>query len=193
MKKHAISKHYFQAKELGKYGVGDIRVLGKILDIRDLETKILIYEDRVKEWFLEIAEGLKKNNETGFAILQIALSYIEGNQQYREGKRSDDQSFIFFKRGLKRIFNLKSNNQRLHDFYKEVRCGLFHDGMTRKKVTISCEFPTPLRITKNQIKINPHEFLDNVKKDFNEYINRLKNKRNKKLRKNFEKHFLFTG
>ena len=75
--------------------------LDSALDYNNIETKILIYEDRVKEWFLKIGVKLKQDNEAGFVILQIATSYIEGNQvkigdieipigmSYREGLLKD--------------------------------------------------------------------------------------------------------
>lgn len=91
------------------------------LDISNqLDTKILVYEDMVKTWFLEVGKYLSlKNkvklngeefstNEAGFVILQIAISYIEGNQQYREGKSSFPRdSENFFITGFRRIFNSK--------------------------------------------------------------------------------------
>ena len=51
----------------------------------DLNTKILIYEDRQKTWFFEIADCLKLMNEAGFILLMIGISYLEANQQFREG------------------------------------------------------------------------------------------------------------
>ena len=207
MQKRAISKNFFEAKELGENFVGDRRVSHKISDIRKIETKIDIYEDRVKTWFLDVARYLTlKNevkineekfdtNEAGFAILQIAVSYIEGNQLYREGKESLNNSGNYFIKGLERIFNRKSVNSKkyLGEFYNQVRCGLFHDSMTRKKVTINGEFNYKIKLTKDEIKINPYKFLDAVYADFNKYIQLLKNKRNKELRMNFEKHWLITG
>jgi hypothetical protein len=164
-------------------------------DYRNIETKILVYEDRVKAWFLDIANELKKNNEAGFIILQIAVGYIEGNQQFREGKESKSASEKFFIKGMSRIFKRRGKNYKsfLKDFYKSVRCGLFHDGMTRGNVTISGQFKKDLRFSKREIKINPHKFLDTIYKDFENYIKQLKNKNNRKLRKNFLKVMNLRG
>lgn len=164
------------------------------LDINDIKTKILIYEERVKKWFLNIAEGLKKDNEAWFVILAIAVSYIEGNQQFREGKSSTRQSKKFFIKGMKRIFD-KSDvpNQILEKYYDQIRCGLFHDCMTRKSVTLSSESKKPISYTTNQnnsdclIKINPHKFFDKIREDFENYIFQLKEGYNDELIENFEK------
>ena len=198
--KRAISKNFFHFVPSPRLLVFDKRLVNKYLkmdkrpqnsafDYRNIETKILIYEDRVKGWFLDIANELKKNNEAGFIILQIAVSYIEGIQQFREGKESKTTSEKFFTKGMSRIFKRRGKKYKrfLKDFYKSVRCGLFHDGMTRRNVSISGQFNKDLRFTKREIRINPHKFLDSIYKDFENYIKQLKNKRNKKLRKNFEK------
>ena len=81
--RRAISKNYFVW--VGWEGledkVFDQRVIDKLsnkeenirpaLDHRKIETKIAVYEDRVKEWFLEIGERLKQENEAGFVICAV--------------------------------------------------------------------------------------------------------------------------
>ena len=182
--KTAISKNYHMLSGL----IYNKRNSIEGLNLNDIDTKIKIYEDRVKEWFLEIADRLKRDNEAGFVILSIAVSYIEGNQQFREGKGSNGRSQEFFIRGMRRIFNKINVPERiLKDYYKQIRCGLFHDGITKENVIISGEFQDPLRHINGIIRINPHKFLDKVKEDFRNYIIELEN--NKTLLDNFEKRF----
>ncbi len=185
----AISKNYYvippEVTIVRKHGSDET------LDINDIKTKIIVYEDRVKNWFLQIAENLKKDNEAGFVILSIAIAYIEGNQQFRDGKSSHNQSKKFFIRGMRRIFD-KANVPEpiLKSYYDQIRCGLFHDGMTKKNVVISGDFPSPISYTGNQngqnsvIRINPHKFSDKIKEDFEKYISELKS--DTELIKNFE-------
>ena len=167
------------------------------MDPNDINTKISVYEDRVKEWFFNIAEKLKSDNETGFVILQIGLSYIEGNQQYRLGKPSHRDSRLFFKNAMKRIFpeisQIKDIDVILDKFYDQVRCGLFHDGMTKSLVTISGEFNLPLEIANGDIKVNPHKFLDRIIEDLSNYISDLKDVNNTELIKNFALRWSQTG
>lgn len=193
----AISKH-FEIKRKGSKWRYDRRNNQKY-DINDINTKIMIYEDMVKTWFLDVAKYLtirnKVNlsynedfdtNEAGFVILQIAISYIEGNQQYREGMSSKSNSSIFFNVGLRRIFSLKEKHEKTLDtFYPQVRCGLFHDGMTRKFVMIDGKYNEPIELSAKSIKINPYKFLKCIEIDFEKYIHDLK--RDTKLQKNFLK------
>lgn len=65
--------------------------------------------------------------------------------------------------------------------------------MTKKRVTISGEFEVPIQIVSNDIKINPHKFLDRIAEDFNKYLCDLKNINKKELRKNFELRWSKTG
>lgn len=208
MEKRGISKNYFHWIPSRDWKIYDQRLINKYLeenkapaesalDPNDINTKISVYEDRVKEWFLNIAERLKIDNEAGFVILQIAIGYIEGNQQYREGKSSHRKSGEFFREAMKRIFpeikQIKNVDTILGNFYDQVRCGLFHDGMTKRGVTISGEFGTPVCIFSNDIKINPHKFLDRISEDLKKYISELKDKNNKELRRNFELRYSETG
>ena len=131
IKKDHLSKNYY-CMSSDKEKVYDKRKPeGPTLDINDIGTKILIYEDRVNGWFLDIARQLNAIADTGFVILSIAISYIEGNQQYREGCSSKNQSGQFFTRGMLRIFD-GLDESISSEIYKQVRCGLFHDGMTQR-------------------------------------------------------------
>jgi hypothetical protein len=182
--KIAISKNYYVSDNK----IYDKRNDGNILNPNDINNKIKIYEDRVSGWFLEIAEQLKSDNEAGFVILSISIAYIEGNQQFREGKLSENSSRRYFVKGLRRIFDKENVPEDiLKDYYKQIRCGLFHDGMTGNKVIISGDFQDPLRYINGIIKINPHRFFDKIKEDFRNYIQDLK--QNIELQKKFEKRF----
>ncbi|MBI2448821.1 hypothetical protein HYV49_00820 [Candidatus Pacearchaeota archaeon] len=188
IKKHAISKNFY--KIIGD-GLSPILIYrkdsNKKYNLNDLSTKILVYEDRVKGWFLDIGKELKKNNEAGFVILMICASYIEGVVQFKLGKSSKGQSAKVFVDYVKSLFKVHETVARA--IYEDMRCGLFHDGMSRRRIAISGElkYPVMIDINRKTIGINPHLFLQKLNKDFNDYIKNLKNKRNKKLRSNFSK------
>ena len=204
MIKRGISKNYFHMEPSDEQLIFDQRLIDRFLienkdprdsglDYNNIETKILIYEDRVKGWFLEIGEKLKQDNEAGFVIIQIALSCMEGNQQYIEGEISRNRSKLFFIKSMKRIFpdssQVKNIDEILGIFYDQVRCGLFHDGMTRSVVTINAEHKSAIDFTSSDIVVNPHKFLDSIRKAFEDYIMELKNPSNTALRQNFEKRW----
>ncbi len=103
----------------------------KKLDPRELQDKICIYERQVREWFLYPAEMLFKmmGEQASFEVLAICLPYIEGVQQYREGKSSNQKSKAFFKKSFQRIFASCDLSETFVDvLYEQARCGLFHDG-----------------------------------------------------------------
>ena len=64
----------------GNPRIQDIRKdsFGEDLDPRSIETKILIYERQVKEWFLIPALHLSCQKDGGFLSLMAGCSYIEG-------------------------------------------------------------------------------------------------------------------
>lgn len=182
--KQAVSEHYY----FDNGQLFDKRNTAQTLLMTDVKTKIKLYEDRVNGWFLKVAERLKNNNEAGFVILSIAVAYIEGNQQFREGKSSEGKSKQFFVKAVRRIFDKENIPQTvIEDYYSQVRCGLFHDGMTRSNVVISGDFTEPLKYTNDVIKINPHLFLDKIKADFETYILALE--QNQALQNKFVKRF----
>lgn len=178
----------------------------EILEVFDknIDGRIRIYEDRIKGWSLNFARKLINERDAGFIILLICISYLEGNQQIREGKKSEiGETGKFIKNALERIFKLdkekmtedqrKLLNKGIDSIIKEVRNGLFHDGFTRKGVEL-CEDPDILGSLSihpkdDRIIIKPSLFLKRIEKDFEEHINVLKNKDNKTERENFEKYW----
>lgn len=167
--------------------------IDKILD-NDIEVKISIYEDRVNGWFLDFARKLTKEKNSEFVVLMICVNYLEGNQQFREGRTSSKgKSTEVLKRALKRIFP-NTNENILNYLIDKVRHGLFHDGMTKKGALLKYGLSVPFFTFKTNegewITLDPSLFLKEVQKDFEEYIYILKNKENKIERENFEKHYI---
>lgn len=52
----------------------------------NIEHKIRIFEKQVNGWFLERASTFLEEKDNGFIVLMIATAYIEGVEQYRQGK-----------------------------------------------------------------------------------------------------------
>jgi len=161
------------------------------LDPNNLDDKIKIYERQVKCWFLNRASRLLRGKNNGFIILMIAISYIEGIEEYRSGESSNRRSNEFFKRGVQRIFSIEGHSNQLDDFYSQVRCGLFHSGMTRNKVIITDDDNSQIiDFSENEtIKINYRKFLNKIRNDFNRYLKILKNSENITERNNFDQMF----
>lgn len=163
------------------------------LDPHNIDDKIKIYERQVQAWFLDRASGLLRGGDNGFIILMIGTSYIEGVQQYINGEASDGRSRKTFRQGLRRIFPSDVADRRLDDFYVQVRCGLFHNGMSGSQVVISSEYEQPINFsgddTGDIIEINHKMFLSEIRKDFKRYISILNNEANADARANFDRMF----
>ncbi len=175
------------------FRINDENEIEETLNSNDIETKILVYEDRVKGWFLDFGRKLTKETNSEFIVLMICMNYLEGNQQFREGKSSSNRgSGKMLKRALKRIFP-ESSGDDIDYLIDKVRHGLFHEGMTKSGAVLRYGLSVPFfSFTINSekwIEIEPSLFLKNIEMDFKSYIYTLKNKDNKKERRNFEKHY----
>ena len=165
--------------------------------------KIDIYEARVMDWFFNIALQLTPNNSnTGdYVALMIALSYVEGVEQFRTGNEIVEQfiknpkSFPKSKKlsedSLRRIFpgypDEPPDTSVYCKIYKEIRCGLFHSGFTNGKIYLKYDQDKAIHIDEEIINIHPKIFLECVISDFKKYILALKDPNESKLRENFEK------
>jgi hypothetical protein len=152
---------------------------GKEWSLHDVDTKIAIFQDRVLGWFVNIGNLLIHNDDASYILLMIAVSQVEGLQQYYEGESSNNRSPESFKNGMLRLFALDNTaTSAIRKFYTEVRCGLFHDGFTNGAVFLSEAFLDPLLFDEaNQLlKINPHRFAKKVEQDIKDYCAKLRAK-----------------
>jgi hypothetical protein len=194
----SISPNYHKCLELPNKIVtvkeidGGLYKIDKVLE-DTLKTKILVYEDRTRGWFLDFARKLSSERHAGFLVLMICVSYLEGNQQFREGtvsKMGENKEML--KKALKRIFNFQEDQESAIDiFIEEVRHGFFHDGMTRKNVLITGDISYPFFINENKkvILLNPKLFLEAIEIDFETYLNILRNEHNKQEREKFQNYW----
>jgi hypothetical protein len=153
----------------------------------EYEDWVDVYEDRVWGWHFAHAEPLKASpDNAGFALLMFALAYIEGYEIYRSGRDSDGKSAKFFRRGFWRIFsnpNLTQQQQEAiaEEVYDQLRCGLFHQNATRRKVSL---YPSgngePLSFGFNAageivaINVDPVKFLEGVVDAYRDYVRQLR-------------------
>lgn len=152
----------------------------------DLDTKIAIYADRVRGWFLDFGQKFTSEHNCGFIVLMIGVSYLEGNQQFRDGASSENGSKRAFKRAIQRLFGISDHDAGL--VYGAVRSGLFHDAMTKASVGIGPELPAALVVTADgKILLNTNLFIAAVVADFDRYILELNDCEMTNLRLNFER------
>lgn len=159
------------------------------LNPNDLNDKIKVYERQVKGWFLENARNLLDKEHNNFISFMIAISYIEGVEQYKNGISSHSQSSIFFIKSFKKIFGGHYSDSDIRKFYKDARCSLFHVGMTSKSIILIKGRGISIEFINNDIIVDPKLFLSRIEEDFENYILKLKNPSNTELRENFNSSF----
>jgi hypothetical protein len=155
----------------------------------DINTKIEIYRARVLGWFLNIAKDLVANGVSAgdYIAVMVALSHIEGLEQFREGKETPrSSSGKWFKKGASRIFPEQTEDV-LERLWKETRCGLFHAGFPNGKIYLSHDRESAIEADGEKIFINPKGFVNKVTCNFICYIEELRDVKNTNLRSNFEK------
>ena len=161
-----------------------------------IDDQIIIYEKEVKGWFLNPASKLLSRNsfDNGFIVLMICMSYFEGVEQYKTGIRSNGRSGKYFKDSVKRLYPNKFRDIELGKLYSKSRCGLFHNGMVKGGIVFSAGFSESIKFQNNgdRIEVNPKLLLEDIKEDFEKYINELKSTNNpndETKRENFNKIF----
>lgn len=159
------------------------------------ETKVAIFDDRAEGWFFRVADSIASDGGAGYVLLQIAASQIEAIEQFRQGKSSKGQSSRVFVDGMLNTFREAKGEHRelLANFYSAVRCGLFHDGMTKTGVVISQGYDYAFAVVRETIQINPWRFLDAVRAGLREYTTRLRDPANVALREAFERRWAMNG
>lgn len=143
-----------------------------ILNPNDAFDKITIYERQVKGWFLNEAEKLVRyrNQNKGFIVLMICLSYFEGVEEYKSGELSNFHSKQFFRNSIERIYPGHFLQDQIDELYREGRSGLFHNGMVRGQILIRNSFPNSIEFEYPRIKISPTKLLRDIKNDFDNFI-----------------------
>lgn len=172
----------------------------------NIETRIAIYEDRIRGWFHDQARILEKaSDHCGYVLLMVAISYIEGHAMFLRGESSKGKSQVFFNIGFKDVFKcenkppLANEDEVIKEIYDQVRSGLFHHGMTKGKVRLSGEYDKSIHIRLRSgtsdvlvIELNPHRMLDTIEQHLSRYVCRLRDPKEKELRQNFEEAWKLT-
>jgi hypothetical protein len=186
---------YIAPEIIGKMDKGRALVVdernNENLDPYNINDKIKIYERQIKEWFLNKVSRSIRGKNYGMIVLMVCLSYLEGVQQYRNGRSSENrESRAFFRESLNRIYP-ELNHWQLKKLYEQARCGLFHNGMTDSMIVYSYDYDQAFDFNEEgTIKINPKILLTDIKKDFRKYLKELRT--NPELRDRFNRMFNVT-
>jgi hypothetical protein len=159
-----------------------------------LEDKIDVFEDQVLGWLVTPAKMMGTSQHSGFALLAVALAYFEPLGQFLEGKSG--KSGAQFTLGVKAVFPAMAGADPIlfSELYDQLRCGMFHRGITKGKVRVARGTQYPLAIVRSatqvtEITVDPWRLLAAVELHVKEYANQLRNRSNTALRQNFERWF----
>jgi hypothetical protein len=153
------------------------------------DAKVAVYEARVREWFLDLAQSYVAGGQSraDYVALSIALAYIEGVEQYRQGRKTPKaQAGAWFKASAQRIFPAVSADA-IDRLWKEARCGLFHCGFPEGRTYLSHDYRQAIAIKQGDLQIDPLRFIKAVVSDFTAYVKELRASHNEDLRRRFEK------
>jgi hypothetical protein len=161
-----------------------------------LDDKINVIVARIEGWQIGIAKEIIRHGipHSDFALLHIVFSYFEMIGKYLYGYIDKYESKNYFKKGVKVTFPEISNVDEnfLDILYDSVRNGLYHVGMTKINVMLSCEvFPGSIGYIPERkiLALCPSRLVEDLDIRFHEYVSQLRDQKNVELRKNFEKRF----
>lgn len=160
-----------------------------------LDDKIQVFIARVRGWQIQPALDMAKRKipHRGFAQLLIVVSYFEMVGKYRSGYVGEGQSKRYFKEGL--IFTFSDipigEEELLDEFYRGIRNGLYHVGMTRPNVILHDGIPGSFAFNESlgALVISPDRFVEDISIRFEAFAAELSDPSNAELRANFEKRF----
>ena len=134
-------------------------------------------------------------------MLHVCLSYFESHAKYEDGFARDGRSTFYFKTGVKSVFQQLNQwpttavDPFLNILYEAARCGLYHGSMTLAGIVLTSKIGSTVAFdaTHNLIALNPHRLPVDLKAHLGEYVARLRDVSQTRLRQNFEKRFNFDN
>jgi hypothetical protein len=172
------------------------------LERASFDDLVEIFEDRMTGWLIEPAKHLISQQHAGFAILAIVLSYFEPIGQALEGSRTRGGSRKLFSKGLCAVFPdlaAGESDAVIGELYEQLRCGIFHDGLTREKVVISPASSYAFVVEKNDddslkyVTVTPFNLMHHLEVHLKQYVLQLRDPANVELRQNFQKWMTGAG
>jgi gamma-glutamylcyclotransferase (GGCT)/AIG2-like uncharacterized protein YtfP len=149
------------------------------------EEAIAFAEDRISNRFLEPVKILLSHDGGtklgfGFAILALDCLLIDTLQSFREGRTSGGEasstsSFIEFLVNRQRFKSEFISKTMARDFFECVRCGLLHDGETRKGWLVHAKSDDGriLKKTRDGWILYRNHFHAALKEEFSDYLTEL--------------------
>jgi hypothetical protein len=149
-------------------------------------------------WVLRVGEELlQKDQNSGFAVLQIIFPYFEMIARHREGRHIEPFR-KGFEVGMYHVFSEselgdtpKIRKGVIEWLWLNMRNELAHIAFTGKGISISGGFSKPIiwELDKNdnvtEVGINPHIWVERIRQNFESFVEILRDPKNTAERKNF--------
>jgi hypothetical protein len=169
---------------------------------QSFEKMVETFHARVLGWQLRIAWELRGHPHAGLAMLSIVMSYFETIGKARAGYVASDRSSYYFGQGLGNVFTVLERDHAeyvdaiVKALYSQVRCGMYHEGITGRQVAISEAFTEPLAVRGpapgivEQVHVNATLLVEALMQQLDAFAVELRNPENVQLRVKFERWFL---
>ena len=157
------------------------------------QKAIDIFKDRVHGRFLEPISRIEEYIYAGFAVLALDCLLIETLQQFRKGIRSTSpgEGETFFALFLTETsFGSYFTKKMAEKFYQQIRCGILHQAEVKENSKVLIRKDTPLiKYTGDRkgLVINRKLFHQQLVREFEDYVARLREPSNQELREGFRK------
>jgi hypothetical protein len=161
----------------------------------DNDALIEVFRDRIDGWQLSIAEEMLRQIEdsplypamkhAAYALISVVFSYFEmvGQLVKMPGKKTgatDD-----FVAGFEDVYPAwKGRTRDIETVYDRIRCGMFHNGYTKRGVYIDGDYTVTFELKSGIVQLNPHTLVRDLRKHFTALTTRLEIKTNSNLRSN---------
>jgi len=157
------------------------------------QKAIDIFEDRIRGRFLKPISCIERYIYAGFVVLAIDCLLIETLQQFHEGVHTTPggQYETFFVRFLTETsFGNYFDKEMAEMFYQQIRCGILHQAEVKSNSNVSIRKEIPLvKYTDDRkgLVMNRKLFHQQLVREFEAYIARLRDLSNQELRARFKK------
>jgi hypothetical protein len=169
------------------------------------DEKVADFEDAVRTHILDASEALLNHDPPfGLAAVRLMAAYFELIAKYKDGFTHVGQSKKYFLRGCRDVIERlpparrrwaqRVEDHQLEAFYELVRCGLYHGAVPSLNVTLGGSM-YGLTISENgrQLSIDATSLLGVLRRDFNAYVEKLRDKREQTIRDKFERRWDFEA
>jgi hypothetical protein len=157
---------------------------------------IEMLHDRIQSRFLQPVDHLKNAPQStdlgfGFAMLALDCLLIDTIQSFREGRLKGNEArtaraFVDFFRASTRFGSPIWSRRLIDEFFDAIRCGLMHDGETRKGWRLRRRHETAIVERSDEgYVLYRDNFHDALKAEFETYKEELSAGRTPALRENF--------